>query len=103
MNTFDYAAFNEQYEILNKIIGGAETDPSTINGVVAASNRSISEGLEYASDSQWANSKLNEWNDLMPNLKTQLDNLATMLQQAKAAADAYYQFEQAHTGIKAGN
>ncbi len=101
MNTFDYAAFNEQFAILNKIIGGGETDPSTINGVVAASNRAISEGLEYAADSAWASSKLNEWNELMPSLKVQLANLATMLQQAKAAADAYNQFEQSHAGIKA--
>lgn len=101
MNTFNYEAFSEQYNILNKIIGGGETDPSTINGVVANSNRLISEGLEYAADSAWASSKLNEWNQLMPSLKVQLANLATMLQQAKAAADAYNQFEQSHTGIKA--
>ncbi|HAB65739.1 MAG TPA: hypothetical protein DCE23_00080 [Firmicutes bacterium] len=101
MNTFSYEAFGEQYNILNKIIGGGETDPSTINGVVANSNRIISEGLEYASDSAWASSKMNEWNNLMPSLKAQLANLATMLQQAKAAADAYNQFEQSHTGIKA--
>lgn len=101
MNTFNYEAFGEQYNILNKIIGGGESDPSTINGVVANSNRIISEGLEYASDSAWASSKMNEWNNLMPSLKAQLANLATMLQQAKAAADAYNQFEQSHTGIKA--
>lgn len=101
MNVFDYAAFSEQYNVLNKIIGGGETDPSTINGVVANSNRSISEGLEYAADSAWASSKMNEWNELMPSLKTQLANLDVMLQQAKAAADAYHQFEQSHTGIKA--
>ncbi len=100
MNTFNYEAFSEQYNILNKIIGGGETDPSTINGVVANSNKSISEGLEYAADSAWASSKLNEWNNLMPSLKVQLANLDTMLQQAKMAADAYNQFEQSHTGIK---
>ncbi len=97
MNTFDYVAFNEQYLILNKIIGGEETDPSTINGVVANSNRAINEGLEYASDSTWAASKLNDWNELMPSLNNQLANLANMLQQAKAAAEAYHQFEMTHS------
>lgn len=101
MNVFDYAAFNEQYNILNNIIGGGETDPSTINGVVAHSNRAIAEGLEYAENSAWASSKMNEWNELMPSLNAQLANLATLLQQAKAAADAYNQFEQSHTGIQA--
>ena len=97
MNTFDYAAFNEQYVILNKIIGGEETDPSTINGVVANSNRAITEGLEYAADSTWASSKLNDWNELMPSLNAQLVNLANMLQQGKAAAEAYHQFELNHS------
>ncbi len=101
MNTFDYAAFNEQYNVLNKIIGGGETDPSTINGVIANSNRIISEGLEYAANSSWASSKMNEWNELMPSLNAQLANLSVLLQQAKSAADAYNQFEQSHTGINA--
>lgn len=103
MNTFNYEEFNRQYENLIKIIGGAESDPSTISGVIANSNRSISEGLEYASNSAWASSKLQEWNNLMPNLKMQLANLATLLQNAKAAADAYYAFEQSHQGISSQN
>lgn len=101
MNVFDYAAFNEQYNILNNIIGGGETDPSTINGVIANSNRAISSGLEYAENSAWASSKMNEWNELMPSLNAQLANLAVLLQNAKAAADAYNQFEQSHSGIRA--
>jgi len=100
MNTFDYEQFNAQYETLSKLIGTDETDPSTISGVVVNSTQAISNGLDYASDSAWASSKLNEWNDLLPGLKTDLANLNVMLQQAKQACDAYHQFELDHQGIK---
>ena len=53
MNTFDYEQFNAQYETLKKLIGGEETDPSTISGVVVNSNTSISNGLEYAENSSF--------------------------------------------------
>lgn len=100
MNTFDYEQFNAQYETLKKLIGGEETDPSTISGVVVNSNTSISNGLEYAENSSWAGSKLTEWSELLPSLKTQLANLNVMLQQAKQACDAYHQFEIDHQGVK---
>ncbi len=100
MNTFDYEQFNAQYETVRKLIGGEETDPSTISGVVANSNTSIANGLEYAENSSWASSKLSEWSDLMPSLKTQLANLNVMLKEAKQAADAYHQFEMDHQGVK---
>ena len=100
MNTFDYEQFNAQYQTLAKLIGGEETDPSTISGVVSNSNTAIRNGLEYAADSVWASSKQNDWDALMPGLKTQLANLNTMLQQAKQACDAYHQFELDHQGVK---
>ena len=100
MNTFDYEKFNEQYSILSKLIGGEETDPSTISGVVVNSNTSINNGLDYASNSAWASSKLNEWNDLMPSLKSQLASLNDMLNEAKNACDAYHEFEVTHQGVQ---
>ncbi len=96
MDVFDYAAFNEQFTILNNIIGEGETDSSTINGVIENCNRAILDGLSSAEDSDWARIKMEEWNNLMPSLVSSLNNLNVLLQNAKAAAEAYNQFEQSH-------
>lgn len=98
MNVFNYTSFNEQYNILNNIIGIGDTTTSTINGIIAHSNRTITEGLEYAENSTWASAKINEWNELMTKLNTDLANLNTLLQQAAAASSAYKEFEQTNNG-----
>lgn len=99
MNVFDYEAFIEQYKKLTTIIGDGETDASTIGGVVNNTNSLIRNGLEYAENSAWASSKLENWNQLMPSLQTQLANLAALLKNAKQAAEAYRSWEAQNQGL----
>lgn len=99
MNVFDYEPFMAQYKELVKIVGDGETDSSTMDGVVKNSDNLIRSGLEYAENSAWASSKLENWNQLMPSLQTQLANLAALLKNAKQAAEAYHSWEAQNQGL----
>ena len=80
MNVFDYVKFCEVYEQLKKTIGALEdTGTETVGGVINTSNNSIQKGLSYAEESTWAASKINAWNDLLPGLKTNFENLSSLL------------------------
>ena len=100
MNVFNYATFCEIYENLKKTIGTLDdADPSTIGGVIKSSDNSINKGLDYAADSSWAASKLNAWNEMLPGLRTNFENLIVLLNNAKLAADKYNEFEKANSGM----
>lgn len=100
MNVFNYATFCEIYENLKKTIGTLDdSDPSTIGGVIKSSDNSINKGLDYAADSSWAASKLNAWNEMLPGLRTNFENLIVLLNNAKNAADKYNEFEKTNSGM----
>ena len=100
MNVFDYVAFCEVYENLKKTIGSMEdSDPSTVGGVIKSSDTQINKGLDYAADSSWAASKLSAWNEMLPGLKTNFENLIVLLNNAKNAADKYNEFEKTNSGM----
>lgn len=100
MNVFEYTTFCEVYENLKKTIGTMDdADPSTIGGVIKSSDTQINRGLDYAADSSWAASKLAAWNDMLPGLKTNFENLIVLLNNAKSAADKYNEFEKSNSGM----
>lgn len=93
MARFNYPVFDEEYNKLTKIIGSGETDASTIVGVVNDSNEKMVSRLEYAENSLWASSKLNDWNEAMASFKTNLGNLEELLKAANTARIAYENWE----------
>ena len=94
MNVFEYTTLCEVYENLKKTIGSMEdSDPSTVGGVIKSSDTSIKQGLDYAADSTWAATKLNAWEEMLPGLRTNFENLVVLLNNAKNAADKYNEFE----------
>jgi hypothetical protein len=100
MNVFDYAKFCEVYEQLKKTIGALEDmGTETMGGVINTSNNSIQKGLAYAEESSCAASKVDAWNQLLPGLKTNFENLMVLLTNAKAAADKYNEFEKSNQGM----
>jgi hypothetical protein len=100
MNIFEYGSFCEVYEQLKKTIGSLDdTGTSTVGGVINQSNTDITKGLDYAADSSWASSKLDSWNEMLPGLKTNFENLIVLLNNAKNAADKYNEFEKSNQGM----
>ena len=100
MNVFEYTTFCEVYENLKKTIGTMDdSDPSTVGGVIKSCDTQINKGLDYAADSSWAASKLQAWNEMLPGLKTNFENLIVLLNNAKNAADKYNEFEKTNSGM----
>ena len=99
-NTFNYQAFNDDYTNIKNAVGSMQdTDDSTIGGVINSLNTDIRNDLEYAENSLWASSKLNDWNEMYPSLVNAYNNLVNLLDAAKVAADQYNAFENQNKGI----